>query len=342
MDCTAHRCEHPVQPMLETAEKATSVVQVSTDTSLPPSLPAWASSRISVELALLKEALLADARQHLARTTQLWQPTLTKIQQPLQGLLAEMTETVFPPRERVSSLGSSSAVDDIVLLFRDGATTAERDAAVRRLVARLPLYLADPAARRAVRHLAQARGVRPSALLREWLFVEGLLLASREAYARRRIRLGSQWYKHQSGRVAVIPPVELLPYQFVYWLFQETRNAVEAIVLNRDYPHRTPQALDKTTPCAEPDPGLAAWGLFLPPEARLLSEELLMHLLAVTSPREREVLSLLQRGQTDMEIARTLGIKPVTVRVFRHRLRKRLAHLLSAWRPLPENFFRHL
>lgn len=203
-------------------------------------------------------------------------------------------------------------------------------AAIHRLAARLPLGLADRAANAALRRMVRERDVPREALLREWLFPAGVLLAAMTMREPRYIRLGKHWVTDESGRKQLIAPVHLLPYQARQWLFQEVRNAAEASLLNRAYPPRAPEVLDNALPLLDAEPGPAAWGLFLPPESRVESEGLFEHLVRVASPREREVLALSLSGCDDAEIAATLGIKPGTVRVFRHRLKKRFVRLLSA------------
>jgi hypothetical protein len=136
-------------------------------------------------------------------------------------------EALFPLQPDGSGSGLSSVIRDLLTLCRKDSTEEARMAATRRSAARLPPFLADPAARRALHQIAKEQKIRPAVLLRERLFPLSLLLAASQVYTSRRIRLGAQWLKQPSGHVAAIPPVELLPAQFGYWFFQEARNAVE-------------------------------------------------------------------------------------------------------------------
>jgi hypothetical protein len=134
---------------------------------------------------------------------------------------------------------------------------AERNAAVQRLVTRLPLGLKDRAANAALHSLAREHGIPRKVLLRERLFPEGVLLAVQAMSEPRYIRLGRHWVKGPAGRKRRLAPRDLRPNQLRHWLFQEVRNVAEAILLDHPYPYRIPKNTDCTPSSydAEPGPG---------------------------------------------------------------------------------------
>jgi DNA-directed RNA polymerase specialized sigma24 family protein len=273
-------------------------------------------------------------------------------------------EALFPLQPDSSGSGHASVIRDLLTLCRKDTTEQARTAAARRLATRLPPFLADPAARRALRRIAQEQRIQSTVLLREQLFPVGLLLAATQVSTSRRIRLGAQWLKQASGRVAAIPPVELLPAQFAYWFFQEARNAVEAHLLDQAYPSSSQDLLEEASvkkvlaaweraetqgitaarrdSAAEPvrvsaDKGVSELytrygrdrSLFPTPEAQLEAKSLIRALAIALSPQEQAILRLLEEEASPGEIRAEMGISEGNYRQLLHRLRNKASRLLK-------------
>jgi DNA-binding CsgD family transcriptional regulator len=298
-----------------------------------PTPPAIAKAIVFVRQTLTTPSVITSQRATFSpHWYHHWMAPLCDVGQRLEQLVRVS--------EALIDLRLLSDVRDVLILMRLQAVSeagdipamleAEREAAVRRLVARLPLGLKDRAANAALRDLAREQDLPRQVLLTERLVPEGMLLAVQAMGKPRYIRLGRYWVKGPSGRKRRLTPRELRPNQLRHWLFQEVRNVAEAILLDHPYPHRAPKSTDNTPSSCDAEPGPAAWGLFLPLESRLDNHALLEHLARIAPPREREVLLLSRAGHSTAEIAATLGIQPVTVRVLRHRLKKRGTLLRSA------------
>jgi hypothetical protein len=201
------------------------------------------------------------------------------------------------------------------------------------LIAQVHMGRVGPGARHALYNLAVAQRQDKEVLLGHWLAPEGLLLAAVESDLPQRIRLGKQWVKDQHGTVIELRP-HVLPFQwFVRWHIQQAHRHVEGILLDRALVR---QGLDPLETNYEGFDDVMAQnikkppmdGFFIPsPEARLEAQTLIAALGSVATPRERELLSLLDAGASREEAAAVLGISRKTVDVHCSNLRQRLRAL---------------
>ena len=236
------------------------------------------------------------------------------------------------------SIGGVSLNDVETLLTTHSGGTAWHQAAVG-VARKFPNPLASPPARRAFARRLRESDVDREALL-ESLVVTGIYLAFSGAGTPQRIRLGRNFLQNSRGIVAAIKPNDgkrLGLFDMVGWIIKETRNAVEAGLLERPYPDlRGQDALDKpasfrseadqpqTSLDSDFDSSTGDHFEDLNGSLDLLREEL--------SKRELELLSHLENNPdiTNPEIARRMGLASSTVRVMRLRIRAKANAVRSA------------
>jgi Bacterial regulatory proteins, luxR family len=203
------------------------------------------------------------------------------------------------------------------------------------LTLQIDMRRVKPLARRALHELAKTQEAAKEALLRQWLAPEGLILASGERYLYQRIRFGPQWVKNQHRKVIELRPDALPFHWFVRWLVQRAHHHIEDILLDRALGGERSDPLE--TSYKRLDDVIAqrmkmkkplSEGFFIPsPKARLEAQMLIAALGSVASPRERELLSLLDAGASREEAAALLGISRKTVDVHCSNLRQKLRAL---------------
>jgi DNA-directed RNA polymerase specialized sigma24 family protein len=150
-----------------------------------------------------------------------------------------------------------------------------------------------------------------------------------------RIRFGQQWVKNQHSKVIELRP-DALPFDwFVRWLVQRAHHHIEDILLDRalggdrsdpleTFYERLDDVMAQKIKMKKPLPdGL----LVQSPEALLQAQTLIAALDGVASPRERELLFLLDAGASREEAAALLGISRKTVDVHCANLRQKLRAL---------------
>ncbi len=132
------------------------------------------------------------------------------------------------------------------------------------------------------------------------------------------VRVGKDWIKDDRGKKKPVRPRSLPRHQLIRWLRKTAFGQLKELI-GYDEPRgrRADVEVDRI--------GATATDLEVSPQAKGVTAALLDESqVAVLSPRERQVLGLLQEGDSDQEIARRLGIVPSTVRVLRFRLNKKL------------------
>ena len=222
-------------------------------------------------------------------------------------------------------------LDDYQTLFSQETPPEQRY--TPHLIAQVHMGRVKPSARRALHDLAVEQRQDKGVLLGDWLAPEGLLLASGESDLPQRIRFGKQWVKDQHGKVIKLRP-DVLPFQwFVRWHIQRAHHHVEGILLDRavagerlDPLETNYEEIDDLTAQNMTKPPME--GLFIPgPEAIFEAQTLIAALDSVATPRERELLSLLDAGASREEAAALMGISRKTVDVHCSNLRQKLRAL---------------
>jgi hypothetical protein len=220
-----------------------------------------------------------------------------------------------------------SWLDDYQSLFSQETLPEQRY--TPHLIAQVHMGRVKPSAGRVLRDLAVEQIQGEEVLLRHWLAPEGLLLASGESDLPQRIRFGKQWVKDQHGKVITLRP-DVLPFHaFVRWHIQRAHRHLEGILLDRALvrPGLDPletyyKGLDDVMAQNMRKPPME--GFFIPsPEARLEAQTLIAALGSVATPRERELLSLLDTGASREEAAALLGMSRKTVDVHCSNLRQK-------------------
>jgi DNA-binding CsgD family transcriptional regulator len=209
-------------------------------------------------------------------------------------------------------------------------TDQERDAAIARMAALARPRLTDPHAHAALVELSRHTQRPPSALLREWLFPEGVLLALGSAYTPQRLQIGGDRLTDATGRWVPQSPIGLTPSRFATWLTQATYNAAEAILLERPYPD---SPTDRHGALRRPVVSLAdaahAPSAHSEMEHAIDAQRLVATLMQSASPRERQLFSLLADSASRQEAAAEMGIARATVDTLFFRLRDRAQRATS-------------
>jgi hypothetical protein len=198
--------------------------------------------------------------------------------------------------------------DLALVLWEDSFTSsAERWEAALRLAQEISPWFRDPRAAQVIRKKKRACRAEQT---RKWILNEilpdAVMLVVQNANLAQpgEIRLGRRWV---NGRQPMAP--ELLDEeQLIPWWKQEVKNAAEAILLGETYrPTDAYPVLKRTKPLSK------------------RAKALLKCAETVASRRQRALLKHLQAGVSHREAAKLLDLKPGTVRVMLHHLKKKIA-----------------
>jgi hypothetical protein len=238
--------------------------------------------------------------------------------------------TTFDNRVRRDSEWFSLLDECEALLNRDAL---HEPRCLSRLTAQVHMGRVKHSAQRALSELSATTRRAKGELLGTWLAPEGLLLAAGDSDRHQRIRLGRQWVKDQHGKRIELRP-DGLPFRwFVRWLVQRAHRLVEGILLDQAGGGRPLDLLETNrvdfagfaTEIVDRHPEAS---VFTPsPEALLEVRTLLATLANVATPRERELLSLLEEGASREEAAALLEVSRATVDVHCSNLRQKLRAL---------------
>jgi hypothetical protein len=138
------------------------------------------------------------------------------------------------------------------------------------------------------------------------------------------------WLKDANGQKASFAPGDI-PLRmfdlFCRWLHSQAIRAAEAILLDRPYPAGTEgEPLDELAPLIAdrvpaPDDADPAY-LIVERDQQAEDVARLAPVLDAATPRQRELLSLLEEGNSLADAARVMGIEPSTARVLLHKVRR--------------------
>jgi DNA-directed RNA polymerase specialized sigma24 family protein len=237
--------------------------------------------------------------------------------------LAEMAEPVR------AVFRSGSVTGDVWSLVSNFVPADERAAALRRLARGkyISPYFANPRVRGVVGRMLVRRLGREEA----WTYIQDKILptaideAVQARHEVRRIRLGRKWVKDDIGDVQTAPAAALLLGEFAQWVFQDAKR-IAGENLTRD-------ALDHSVPL-EHDPPAPASEVCEPEESsEPESKRDRSHVLDALSSRERELINHVKSGARRYELARLMGVRSSTVRVWLHRINKKVRRVGSPDRP---------
>jgi DNA-directed RNA polymerase specialized sigma24 family protein len=248
--------------------------------------------------------------------------SLRRMASQLGARVPEAMRAVFRP---------GSVTGDVWTLVSKFTSADERAAARQRLATGkyLSPYFADPRVRRKIgRAFVRSLG---SEKTREWIRSEVLPKAIDLALdlkeKPRRIRLGKRWVKDERGRAQPIQPTDLLLGEFARYVLQETKKVAGDLLLFGDERVVGSDAFDGPSErLVYDDP--SDRGAAPEPEAdeacgrRRANLARFMKALPLAL-RERELLRHLQSGVSPRRAAELMGVRPVTVRVWLHRMKKK-------------------
>jgi hypothetical protein len=208
------------------------------------------------------------------------------------------------------------------------------NAAMARLIAYLHPGLRNPRAAQALRQKAAAQHTSPQHFLRTEVFPTAIWLVARDTTSNRRIRVGREWITNMHGKVLVASPDELPIWAFHRWFFSQVYGAATAIMLDEGYPRPVIQQAkvllyeeDALKRLIAVKSSGARDSMRLTP--LLQADEMdrldqLHRIFTVASPREKELLILLEEGCSRNAAAQRMGIKRATVDVLWWRIRKKV------------------
>ena len=169
--------------------------------------------------------------------------------------------------------------------------------------------LAGPDYRR-LKRFAQMAGTDPRLFLRQ-LLENGARQAAADACKPQYVRLGSKWVKDARGKKVRVRPAELPRRQFLRWFRASMYRYVRQIVSESPRSHdseRVGKALSRRAAVSERARKTASDLTAFVPRGR-------------STPRQRELVTLLEAGYTQKQAAQQLGIAHSTLRVHLYRLR---------------------
>lgn len=133
-----------------------------------------------------------------------------------------ISQVLLQPRERRLSR------DDLRLL-----DVSDR-AAIERIAERIK-WGASPQAWQEIRNLSRQEQRSPRSVLQD-ILVEGVVLALMHMHDAQRFKVKDQWVVGDSKKIVEIIPYNLTPPYFEIWLHQEARKAAKAVILGQPYP----------------------------------------------------------------------------------------------------------
>lgn len=224
-------------------------------------------------------------------------------------------------------------------------------AAVERVADQVSQGVSRQVWREIINH-SQQENRSPSSVRRD-IFIEGVVLALTHMHDAQRFRAKDEWVVGDNKKIAEIIPYNLTPSYFEIWLHQETHKAAEAVVLGQPYP-ATDDLFDIVGGIQRPDAGTGSESLyqllyshsapldhddeFLPDPTDLddLDErhEVAKQRLAMISenltPKERDLLSSLERGESRTARAERMGDKAPAIRKQYQRFHEHVADITEA------------
>lgn len=224
-------------------------------------------------------------------------------------------------------------------------------AAVERVADQVSQGVSRQVWREIINH-SQQENRSPSSVRRD-IFIEGVVLALTHMHDAQRFRAKDEWVVGDNKKIAEIIPYNLTPSYFEIWLHQETHKAAEAVVLGQPYP-ATDDLFDIVDGIQRPDAGTGSESLyqllyshsapldhddeFLPDPTDLddLDErhEVAKQRLAMISenltPKERDLLSSLERGESRTARAERMGDKAPAIRKQYQRFNEHIAEIAEA------------
>jgi RNA polymerase sigma factor (sigma-70 family) len=182
----------------------------------------------------------------------------------------------------------------------DWLTAEEQDAALQCLVAQAPVFLPRQA-RRALAQRARDAHLQPREQLQRHILPAAVLLVVAESETPQRLQVGRTRIRTAEGAWQPLPPVSLLPWQYVQWFFAQISKAAVALLLDYPYPHpHTPRAPIIEQGVCEAAPS---------PERTVQARSILRAMWDIASPQQRDILRLhFLEGEPVGEIAARLGI----------------------------------
>ena len=213
---------------------------------------------------------------------------------------------------------------------------ATKVAFLRTLTRKIDWAIRKDPERRALRRYAADRTISQDQAKEELLRTGATLVLARWTEAQTH-RFGKLWATDDVGEKALIVPQDLGWLDGWTWFADEVRKAARASLLDEQYPALgTGDVLDRqegdksvTIPLdlerdatAYPDGGEGdPLATFLVEEERIETEVRLRAAVERVTPRQRQLLALIEQGHTIASAARALGMKESTARGHLHRLR---------------------
>ena len=214
-----------------------------------------------------------------------------------------------------------------LLLARRGSPK-QREDALTRLAERIYVYPKKPAARRALTALASEWKIPPATCLKR-LLVEGLIFALAEDTKQpTTIRLGKDWIKGDDNKIANIGPESLGCTDFDRWIVQEARQKTVGILLSElfDSSRQAIRKLNETNNRLDHELYERFWAA----EHHSADYGQILELLKKrASPRQRDLIELLQNDMTNQQIAEKMNVRLGTVKAMKHQLERRAAKIFS-------------
>ncbi|MDP9365361.1 MAG: hypothetical protein M3Q10_14240 [Chloroflexota bacterium] len=251
---------------------------------------------------------------------------------PVGSAITPMSDVFQNPIDLLRLPGTADG--DLYILESPNAHPAAREAALQRLVERIPWLPRNWEVRANLGERARVDGVSVRTVMDQELRAAVVLVLGTTGRPQRH-RFGRNWLKDDGGRTVEVAPDDLEWELFWAWFRAEVIEAAEAAVLDRPFP-AAGDVLDRRgrdgrplrarlDDCGQPaDPTDDPLLVLLDGERRAEEDGRMLAALSAASPRQRQLLALIGTGASEAEAARRLGMAPATARHHLHRLRQKL------------------
>jgi len=250
-----------------------------------------------------------------------------------------VSQVLLQPRERILSPNDPRLLD-----------VSDR-AAIERIAEQIEWGVSRQAWAEIVNHSRQEQRS-PRSVMRD-ILVEGIVLALLHMHDAQPFKVKKTWVVGDDKKIIKIVPYNLTPSYFEIWLYQEARKAAEAVILGRPYP-ATDDVFDvlekikrigtaytdspdyqvlyaNAAPLDYDDEFLPSWADHFDLDER--HEVARQHLATIReslTPKERDLLSSLERGESRAARAERTGANAPAMRKQDQRFHEHVADIAEA------------